>query len=459
MEMTETSVSANGGKRDPEAVNGHQKKQENGTTVQDSASNNSNAHPMSYLETMVHVFKGNIGPGLFAMGDAIKNAGLIVGPILTVIIGIVCVHCQHQLLRCSKKMKDKLGSDSYPDFATTVELCFENGPPRLRKWSRTMRIIVNIFLCVTQLGFCCVYFVFVSTNLQQIWKQYNITINDTLNLLLICAPILLTSLITNLKYLAPCSVLASACMLIGTGITLYFSVDDLPNPTERNFVADWETMPLFFGTALFAFEGISLVLPLQNAMRVPRNFHRPAGVLNVGMCFVTCMFVGLGFLGYLKYGDDVEGSLTLNLPEDNPLAQSVKLLISLGVLLGYALQFFIAIQIMWPGIQEKFGPFSRPLIGEFIFRILMVLLTLTIAMAVPKLSLFISLNGALCSTALALVFPPFIELVSTWEDTKGPGAIILLKNVAIMIIALLGFVTGSYESLAQIIRAFSEQTP
>lgn len=352
---------------------------------------------MSYLETIVHVFKGNIGPGLFAMGDAMKNAGLILGPVLTVIIGIVCVHCQHLLLQCSKRMRNKTNMQTYPDFARTVELCFENGPPRLRQWSKTMRIIVNVFLCVTQLGFCCVYFVFVSTNLQQvcltsiftslslnygnmgnilqIWNQYGITINDYLNLVIICAPILLTSLITNLKYLAPCSVIASACMLIGTGITLYFSVGDLPSPSERNFVASWETMPLFFGTTLFAFEGISLVLPLQNAMKVPRNFHRPAGVLNVGMCFVTFLFTGLGCLGYLKYGDKVEGSLTLNLPEDDQLAQSVKLLISLGVLLGYALQFFIAIQIMWPGIQEKFGPFSHPIIGEFAFRTFMVLVT------------------------------------------------------------------------------------
>uniref|UniRef100_A0A7G3AHH4 ethanolamine kinase n=1 Tax=Lutzomyia longipalpis TaxID=7200 RepID=A0A7G3AHH4_LUTLO len=377
------------------------------------------------------------------MGDAMKNAGLILGPILTIIIGIVCVHCQHILLQCSKKMRTKTNSDEYPDFARTVELCFENGPPRLRQWSRTMRIIVNVFLCVTQLGFCCVYFVFVSTNLQQIWTEYGIIINDYLNYLIICIPILLTSLITNLKFLAPCSVIASACMLIGTGITLYFSVDNLPSPSERNFVSTWEQLPLFFGTTLFAFEGISLVLPLQNAMKVPRNFHRPAGVLNVGMVFVTFLFTGLGFLGYLKYGEHVEGSLTLNLPKDIPLAQSVKLLISLGVLLGYALQFFIAIQIMWPGIQGKFGPRNYPLIGEFIFRTFMVLVTLAIAMTVPKLSLFISLNGALCSTALALVFPPFIELVVNWEGSKGPGATKLLKNVCIMVIALLGFVTGT----------------
>ena len=30
------------------------------------------------------------------------------------------------------------------------------------------RIIVNVFLCMSQLGFCCVYFVFIANNLQQV---------------------------------------------------------------------------------------------------------------------------------------------------------------------------------------------------------------------------------------------------------------------------------------------------
>lgn len=49
----------------------------------------------------MHLFKGNVGSGIFAMGDAMKNAGIIVGPILTLILGIICVHCQHMLV--SKK--------------------------------------------------------------------------------------------------------------------------------------------------------------------------------------------------------------------------------------------------------------------------------------------------------------------------------------------------------------------
>lgn len=52
-------------------------------------------------------------------------------------------------------------------------------------------------------------------------------------------------------------------------------------------------------------------------MKQPNNFDRPAGVLNVGMILVTFIFVTMGFFGYLKYGDEVQGSLTLNLPKEN----------------------------------------------------------------------------------------------------------------------------------------------
>ena len=50
-------------------------------------------------------------------------------------------------------------------------------------------------------------------------------------------------------------------------------------------------------------------------MKKPELFIRPFGVLNVGMTIVTSLILVMGFLGYLKFGDAVEGSLTLNLPK------------------------------------------------------------------------------------------------------------------------------------------------
>lgn len=75
-------------------------------------------------------------------------------------------------------------------------------------------------------------------------------------------------------------------------------------------------LPLFFGTAIYLFEGIGLVLPLKNAMRKPSNFSKRLGVLNVGMVFLTIMFIIFGVTGYWQFGEDVKSSLALNLPAD-----------------------------------------------------------------------------------------------------------------------------------------------
>lgn len=72
-----------------------------------------------------------------------------------------------------------------------------------------------------------------------------------------------------------------------------------------------------FGTAVFAFEGISLVLPLQKDMRTPKQFEGLTGVLNTGMVTVSALYFAVGFYGYLKYGEVIKGSITLNLPSED----------------------------------------------------------------------------------------------------------------------------------------------
>lgn len=70
-------------------------------------------------------------------------------------------------------MKAKFGYENDPDFAETVELAFESGPEICRSWSRTMKMIVNIFVCVTQIGFSAIYFVFISSSLKQVRYSKN----------------------------------------------------------------------------------------------------------------------------------------------------------------------------------------------------------------------------------------------------------------------------------------------
>ncbi|XP_011495340.1 PREDICTED: proton-coupled amino acid transporter 1 isoform X2 [Ceratosolen solmsi marchali] len=416
-------------------------------------------HSTSYIETLMHHFKCNVGSGMFALGDAFKNAGLLLAPPLTIFLGVICIHAQHILLNCNAEVRRRLGSslERQPGYAMTVELCFATGPLALRKYAVFMRKLVNLFLCVTQLGFCCVYFVFISTNMQQVVEVWGIDLDLHIHMVLVLIPMMLSTWIRNLKFLVPLSSFANILIFSGYIATIYIMCHDLPSISERRYVADWNMLPLFFGTVIYSFEGITLVLPLKNEMKKPKNFDKPMGVLNVGMVIVGAMFVVLGFLAYLKYGDNIQGSVTLNLePKSETLPQCIKIAISLSILLTYALQFYVPIAIMWPEFERQFGPCRWPVAGEIMFRTTLCFLTFVLAEAIPHLGLFISLVGAVSSTALALLIPPIIEIVVCWQNATL-GKFTVIKDVFILLIGLLGCVTGTYESITQILKAFSSK--
>lgn len=62
-------------------------------------------------------------------------------------------------------------------------------------------------------------------------------------------------------------------------------------------------------------EGIGVVMPVENEMAKPQKFLGCPGVLNVAMTIVVIIYGVVGFFGYMKFGDSVKTSVTLNLPD------------------------------------------------------------------------------------------------------------------------------------------------
>lgn len=60
------------------------------------------------------------------------------------------------------------------------------------------------------------------------------------------------------------------------------------------------------------------IMPLENEMKSPKSFGKPFGVLNVAMGLIIVLYVGMGFFGYLRYGENALGSITLNIPSEDP---------------------------------------------------------------------------------------------------------------------------------------------
>ncbi|XP_055614206.1 neutral amino acid uniporter 4 [Uranotaenia lowii] len=399
---------------------------------------------------MIHLLKGNIGTGILAMPDAFKNAGLYVGLIGTLIMGAICTHCMHMLVRCSHELCRRLQVPSL-SYAEVCHRSFESGPIGLRRYSTLIRNLIDMFLVITQLGFCCVYFVFVAANLKEVLGHFGFDLPTRIYLLLLLIPMVLLNLVRSLKYLTPVSLIAAFLTVAGLSCTFYYVLQDLPNTSTVKPWASWATLPLYFGTAVYAFEGIGIVLPLENNMKTPEDFGGWTGVLNTGMVIVASLYTAVGFFGYLKYGDDVQGSITLNLPGDQFIAQLVRLMMALAIFFSYGLQFYVPMTILGPIVTRKLHSEQAQLIGEYLLRVGMVVFTFILAALIPNLGAVISLVGAVSSSTLALIFPPIIEIVTFWPTGMGKRYWVLWKDLAIMAFGILGFVFGTYTSIAQIL--------
>lgn len=404
-------------------------------------------HPTTNLDTMIHLIKGNIGTGILAMPDAFLNAGLALGTFGVLLIGAICTHCMHMLVHCAHELCRRNKTPSL-GFSQVAELSFQSGPACLQKHAKKIRTAVNVFLVITQLGFCCVYFVFVAKNLQQVTEQYTSDVPSYVFLLVLLLPMIVLNWVTNLKYLTPVSLFAAILTATGLAITFFYILQGLPKTNTVKMFAPWHRLPLFFGTAIYAFEGIGIVLPLENNMKNPEDFGGLTGVLNTVMVIVACLYTGVGFFGYLRYGEHVKGSITLNIPQDEILGQSVRVMMAISIFLSYGLQFYVPVGIIWSSLKKKVPPESHKKV-ELGLRTALVFLTFCIAMVVPDLGVVISLVGAVSSSTLALIFPPILELVTFWNH--GLTTSMYIKDLAILLFGLVGFGFGTYVSIHNIL--------
>ena len=79
--------------------------------------------------------------------------------------------------------------------------------------------------------------------------------------------------------------------------------------TKISFDLELKALEILMLITLF----IGVVMPLENNMRTGQHFVGICGVLNKGMSGVTLIYILLGFLGYARYGDDVQSTISQNL--------------------------------------------------------------------------------------------------------------------------------------------------
>ncbi|KAL3880859.1 hypothetical protein ACJMK2_033065 [Sinanodonta woodiana] len=419
-----------------------------------SSETNSDVGQTTSLQCLMHLLKGMIGTGILAMAIAFKNGGLWVSLLSLMVVAIICVHCMHVLLGCHEAISKRI-EVKVMDYGTVMEKSFETGSARIRKFSKAAKNVVNMFLIVTQFGFCCVYIVFVAKSFKQVIDYYSVSSPDVKIYMTVVAVLMLLYVqVTNLRALAPFSMFANVLNVIGLLLIFLNLWDNIPDASTRPFYGKLSNFPLFFGQIIYAFEGIGLVLPLRNKMKNKEEFGGWVGVLNLGCVITVCLYEAVGFYGYLKYGDDAQGSITLNLSSDKWYNMLVKVLFAVSIFISYGLQFYVPIEIIWPWLKQKSNSSIYKCYGERIFRIIMVFVTFGIALLVPHIDLLISLIGAFAGASLALILPPIIEIATYSGPSETISKWKIFKNIIIIFLGFVGFLTGTYSSIRDIAATF-----
>ena len=251
--------------------------------------------------------------------------------------------------------------------------------------------------------------------------------------------------------------LANVCLFIGIIIIFVALIHHIPNPNEHDYFRSFSEFPLFFGSAIYSCEGIGLVLPLENKMRKKSEFKY---VLNVGMTFTFCLYVSFGFLGYNKYGAHIKSSISYNLPDDWYYSLT-KLAFAVAIYITYALQFFVPVKILLPWVNSKF-PYGSEDLREYLFRLLLIMITFLAAIAIPFLGLFIDLLGSVASSSLALIFPAIIFEFSLHTNTSVSLSRKVIYRICVCVLLVVGIgggILGTVMSFKAIIEAFQAPKP
>ncbi|KAL8997887.1 MAG: hypothetical protein Q9169_002969 [Polycauliona sp. 2 TL-2023] len=376
----------------------------------------------SPLGAALMLLKSFVGTGVLFLPKAYLNGGMMFSNLVLLGVAALSYYCFILLVDTRLKVEGSFG---------------DMGGILYGKWLRNL-ILSSVAL--SQVGFVSAYIVFTSENLQ----AFILAVSDcrtwidikfmVLMQLIIFLPL---SLIRDISALSLTAYIADFFILLGLIYLYYYDiitiainhgVSDIINFNPNN----WS---LFIGTAIFTFEGVGLIIPIQESMRQPTKFPP---VLAAVMIIITIVFVSMGALSYAAFGSSTKTVVLLNLPQDDKFVNAVQFLYSLAILLSTPLQLFPAIRIMENGIFTRSGKNNLKIkLGKNVFRFVLVMVCALIAWGgAGDLDKFVAVIGTFCCLPLVYVYPALLHLKAVAQTRR--------QQVIDVCLCVFGFVVMVY---------------
>lgn len=364
------------------------------------------------------LLKAFIGTGIMFLPKAFNNGGILFSSITLISVSLISGLSFHLLLQCRKRYGGGYG-----------ELGAAIGGPRLRS-------VILGSITLSQLGFVCAGMIFIAENMRSFLNAVtpgaSVAISSNSLIALQLAVLIPMAMIRDISRLGPAALLADVFIMLGLVYIWWYDIAALASrgmhPTVQNFNPRFFTLTI--GSAIFTFEGIGLILPIQSSMTEPSEFPK---LLYIVMVIITIIFTSVGALCYATFGENTRVEIISNYPQTSHLVNAVQFLYSLSVLIGTPVQLFPALRILETSLFRGHVSGKRSLATKWKkngFRTGVTILCVLIAIVgASDLDKFVALIGSFACVPLVYIYPAFLHWKGVAEgrgERAGDLALVVL---------------------------------
>lgn len=382
----------------------------------------------STLKTFFTLLKAFVGTGILFLPKAFRNGGILASSITLVMVSLVTCVCFKLLLQC----RERCGGGGYGELGEAIV-------------GSRFRSLVLASITLSQLGFVCAGIIFTAENMYSFFqavlktRHLPLGINSFIALqLILLVPL---ALIRNISKLGPAALLADVFILIGVVYIWQYDITSLSHygMNESVVLFNPSTFPLTIGSAIFTFEGIGLILPIQSSMKQPEHFSK---LLYLIMFLITCVFTSIGALCYATFGEFTKIQIISNFPQDSKLVNAVQFLYSLAVLAGEPVQLFPAIRIVETSLFGEKATGKRSAAIKWQKNALraaaMCACGVVSIVGASDLDKFVAIIGSFACVPLVYIYPAFLHYRGVAETRLEKGF-----DVAMMVLGVgaMGYTT------------------
>ncbi|RAH57016.1 amino acid transporter [Aspergillus piperis CBS 112811] len=364
------------------------------------------------------LLKSFVGTGVLFLPRAFLNGGMLFSSMVLLGVSLLSFYCFILLVNTRLKIDGSFG-----DIGGAL-------------YGKHMRRIILGSIVLSQLGFVSAYIVFTAENLQAFVlavSKCKSFIDIKFMVLLQLVIFLPLSLIRDISKLGFTALIADLFIMMGLVYLFYYDFLTISNQGGVSDIISFNpsTWTLFIGTAIFTYEGIGLIIPIQESMKHPQKFP---GVLAMVMVIITIIFLSAGAFSYAAYGSATKTVVILNMPQDDKFVNAVQFLYSLAILLSTPLQLFPAIRILENELFTRSGKYNPSIKWKKnCFRFFLVMICAFIAWGgAEDLDKFVSLVGSFACVPLIYVYPPLLHLKACAQSRRQQIADIALSVFGVL---------------------------